>query len=359
MLSGIRVIDLTSALGAFAGRMFSQLGAEVIKVESTDGDPQRAEAAVFAAWNFSKRSVVADLHSDAFTTLMKSTDIVIRNPGIAHDFLLGLQPKLIDVVIAPFLPGSADDDAPYSDFTLMARSGLMTIIGDPDRPPMTLPGEQAFALGAIQAVTGALTALHARDMGLIDNQLVEVSAYQSAVLANYREPLTWAWAGRTGNRTGNLLVRGKSGVRQVWPCEDGYVTWALVDNPPMMRAMVALMGTDAGPMADIDWKQTLVADLPRAQLEEWESRVAAFFMTKTKAWLGAQSASLGLGLSWIDAPLDVLFSDQHAARHLWVDVDGMRYPGPLWTSSLDSLAISNTVPELGEANHSLCGGKYD
>src|SRR5690606_21937904 len=115
---------------------------------------------------------------------------------------------------------------------------------------------QAYALAAIQAVTGALTALHARAT-TGRGQLVEVSALQAAVLANYRDPLTWEWTGRIGRRTGNLLIRGKSGVRQIWPCADGFVTWALVDNPPMMRSMARVMGEQAGPLASIAWDDIL------------------------------------------------------------------------------------------------------
>ena len=317
MLSHLLIVDLTQGLGEIAGRMLAELGARVV----------RADSGGEAARNHGKEAGDAE-------ALLATADIVFRNPGRGHGALIAANPKLIDVVVAPFLPGGSNDDRPQTDLTLMARSGLMTILGDPDRAPMTMPGEQAYALGGIQAVIGALTALHAR-AATGKGQLVEVSAYQSAVLANYREPLTWGWVGRVGNRTGNLLIRGKSGVRQVWECADGWVTWALVDNPPMMRGMVKAMGDAAGPLADVDWDSILVADTPRETLEQWEAIVEAFFKRHTRAELGAMSTSGGLGLSWIDTPQDVLASEHLAARGLWREVDGLKLPGKLWVSSLE------------------------
>lgn len=317
LLSHLIVVDLTHGLGEIAGRMLAELGATVV----------RADAGGNAVWSHGKQTGDVD-------ALLATADIVLRNPGRDHAVLAAANPRLIDVVVAPFLPGGDNDGRPETDLTLMARSGLMTILGDPDRAPMTMPGEQAYALGGIQAAIGALTALQAR-AATGQGQLVEVSAYQSAVLANYREPLTWGWTGRVGNRTGNLLVRGKSGVRQIWPCADGHVTWALVDNPPMMRGMVKAMGDAAGPLARVDWDAILVADTPRETLIEWETAVAAFFARHSRAELGAMSTSGGLGLSWIDTPRDVLASDHLAARGLWRAVDGMTLPGKLWVSSLE------------------------
>lgn len=322
LLAHLVVVDLSQGLGEVAGRMLAELGADVVR-----------QAAGSLCWNHGKRTIEAG-DVDAW---LDRADIVFRNPGRDHAELARRNPALIDVVIAPFLPGGPNDDRPQTDFTLMARSGLMTIVGDPDRAPLTLPGQQAFALAGIQGVIGALTALHARaETGR--GQLVDVSAYQSAVLANYREPLTWAWTGRIGNRTGNLLIRGKSGVRQVWPCADGWVTWALVDNPPMMRGMVKVLGEEAGPLAVVDWDNVLVADVPRETLLEWETVVESFFLRHSRAELGRWSTENGLGLSWIDTPRDALDSEHLRARELWREVEGINLPGPLWVSSLGDAA---------------------
>ncbi len=328
MLNHLTIIDATGELGALAGRMLAQLGARVTRLIPPDGD------ATDPVWNIGKQCVPMD--AAALPALLAGADILLRNgplPGVEP----GDYPGLIDVLLAPFDPDGERAARPATDLTLIARSGLLHIGGDPDREPLRLPGQQAYALGAIQAVIGALTALNARSFTGA-GQHVSVSAYQSAVLANYREPVMWDWAGKVGARTGNRLVRGKSGVNQIWKVADGWVTWALVDNPGMMRAMVALMQADgmAGPLADIDWDKLLVADMPQETLLAWEKVVAAFLATKTRAFLAEQSNRTGMGLSAIDGPDDVLSSPQHAARAAFVDFAAplsgrtIRVPGALF-----------------------------
>ncbi|MFV3127038.1 CoA transferase [Niveispirillum sp. KHB5.9] len=329
MLNHLTIIDATDEMGVLAGHMFAQLGADVTRLVSAAGE------VADPVWTRNVRTVALD---DAdLPALLQGADILLRN-GPLSGVDPADHPHLIDVVLTPF----AAIDRPSTDLTLMARSGLLHIGGDPDREPLRLPGQQAHALGAIQAVIGALTALHARkDKG----QRVTVSAYQSAVLANYREPVMWDWAGKVGARTGNLLVRGKSGVNQVWKVADGWVTWALVDNPGMMRAMVALMRADdmAGPLAEVDWDTILVADLPQETLKAWEGVVAAFLATKSRTFLAEQSNRTGMGLSAIDQPDDVLSSPHHAARGAFEDfadpVSGrtIRVPGPLFQTSREGV----------------------
>lgn len=336
MLGHIRVIDLTTDLGGYAGALLVRLGADVAHVgKALERVPGEAEMALHG-----KRMVDMALDDPALVALIAEADILFRGPeplpaALAPETLAALNPRLIDIAILPFDANGANADRPATDLTLMARSGLMTIIGDPDRPPLTLPGRQAWALAGIQGAIAALVALNARAADGLGQQ-ASVSAYRSTVLANYREPLMWDWAGRVGNRTGNLLVRGKSGVRQVWECADGYVTWSFVDNQPMMRAVVARMAEDgmAGALAEVDWDAILVADMPRETLIGWEDLVALWLATRTKAQLTELSNRHGMGLSAISSVEDVLASEHLAARGLWekAEVAGktVRVPGPMF-----------------------------
>lgn len=339
MLGHIRVVDLTRDLGAYAGVLLAELGADVAQVET--GGPSHPAERLMARRG--KRDAGCALDDPALLALIDAADIVLRGPErlpelLAPTALAERNPRLIDITVRPFEVDGPNADRPATDLTLMARSGLVTIGGDPDRAPLTMPGRQAWALAGIQGAIAALVALNARAASGAGEQ-VTVSAYRSAVLANYREPLTWGWTGRIGARTGNLLVRGKSGVQQIWRCADGFVTWALVDNQPMMRATVARLAEDgmAGALAEVDWDAILVADMPRGTLVEWEGIVAAWLATKTRAELTQLSNRHGMGLSAIDAPADVLASDHLAARGLWRDADldgrAVRVPGPLFARS--------------------------
>ena len=135
--------------------------------------------------------------------------------------------------------------------------------------------------------------------------------------------------GRIGMRQGNMLVRGKSGVRQVWPCADGYVTWSMIDNPSMMRALVRVMQEHgaAGELADIDWDAILVADTDQDVIERWQSVVEAFFARHDRKTLADWSLEHGWGLSPIIRLSEVPDTPQMKARGIF-DADGT--PGPLF-----------------------------
>lgn len=352
MLSHLKVIDLAQGLGDYTGRVLAELGADVLRVDAPA--TKTASSSSDLAWNNGKRRTVLDLHAGTgrseFMTLIDEADILIRNSAsdpFDHASLSARNPRLIDVVVSAFNAQGAFAQRPATDLTLMARSGLAHIVGDPDRAPMTLPGEQAYALGGLHGVIGALTALHARaESGR--GQLVTVSALQAAVLANYREPVMWQFAQRLGRRTGNLLVRGKSGVRQIWRCADGYVTWSFVDNPAMMRSLVKVLREHgvSSILDDIDWESTLIADSPRQTIEAWEQVVEAFFLQRERAHLARLSVERGFGLSPIDEMDDVLASEQLRGRGMWRTVtdprtgDTVQVPGPLFVTSGSGGSIS-------------------
>lgn len=336
LLTGIRVLEIADGLVDFGGRMLAELGAAVVSVTGTDErGPERD-----LAWHHGKTRLVAD-DSAAVVAIAREADIILDGQREGDRFGLGAlaadHQDLIYVRVDTLLGASR----PATDLTLMAQSSLMAVTGDPDRAPLRFPGEQAYALTGIQAATAALMGLYARRR-IGRGQSVDVSALQSVTLASYREPIMYEWTGRIGRRNGNLLVRGKSGVRQVWPVKDGHVTWSMIDNPPMMRALVAVMAEhgEAGELADVDWDNTLVADLPQETIDRWQAIVERFFAARDKAELGRLSLEKGWGLSVINTPADVLASEHLAARGLFVDVEDeatgkhARLPGPLFQSSL-------------------------
>lgn len=349
MLSHLKVVEIADALGVYTGRILAELGAEVVKVVDVGADDQ---APAWRIANAGKQILALDIAQAAdqlrLEALLDRADILVQGGGdrlgargLDYDALARRNPGLISVVVQPFAETGALAGAPSTDLTLMARSGIMNMVGDPDRPPLKLPGEQAYALAGIQGVTAALTALRARRVRGKGERVV-VSAYQSAVLAGYRDPIVWEWTGRIGQRTGNKLVRGKSGVRQVWAAKDGYVTWSLVDNPAMVKGVVALMSADgaAGDLADVDWDNTLLADAPQEKIDAWEALLEPWFAGKSRDELAELSAQRGLGLSKIDTPEDALASEHWAVRGFWrklADPSGgpsLPIPGPLFLSAM-------------------------
>ncbi|WP_172300039.1 CoA transferase [Pseudoruegeria sp. HB172150] len=319
LLSGSRVVVLADHLADFAGSMLARLGAEVVLAGASELTAPRA-----AAWHKGMTRSAAPL-----AELLDGADVLLDDrrtdarKGI--DALAAGYSRLVHVVVTGWPEGQGT--RPVTDLTLMAQSGLMTVIGTPDRPPLRLPGEQAYALTAIQTATAALMGLRARRM-TGSGQRIAVSALQSAALANYREAVMYEHTGRIGHRQGNMLVRGKSGVRQIWPCADGYVTWSIIDNPGMMRALVRVMQAEdaAGELAEIDWDAILVADTDQAVIERWQGVVEAFFVRHDRQTLAQWSLEHGWGLSPIMRLSEVPDSPQMQARGMFED--GL--PGPLF-----------------------------
>lgn len=319
LLAGIRAVVLADHLTDFGGSILARLGAEVLLVASA---PMTASRRM--AWHEGMTPTDAPL-----ADILPGADILLddrrREPRPEVDALVATRRDLIHVVATAWPEGTERRAA--TDLTLMAQSGLMHVTGTPDRPPLRLPGEQAYALTGIQAATAALMGLRARRR-TGSGQRIALSALQSVALANYREAVMYEWTGRIGARKGNLLVRGTSGVRQVWPCRDGYVTWSMIDNPGMMRALVRVMGKEgaAGELAEVDWDSILVAETDQDILDRWQGIVAGFFARHDRQTLADWSLEHGWGLSPIIRLQEVAESPQMRARRVFVD----GRPGPLF-----------------------------
>ncbi|MFP6624567.1 MAG: CoA transferase, partial [Myxococcota bacterium] len=183
-LEGIRVLDLTTRLGEGAGRVFADLGAEVIKIEppggcdarftppyeeGREGDP---EGSLFwRAWGLGKRSVVLDLESAEerarFVELVRTADVLIESftpgtldgLGLGSDALCRENPQLVHVSVTPFGECVPDAASEATDLILAAAGGLLAMMGDKDRPPIPLGFGETSMHGAVQAAADAILAL--------------------------------------------------------------------------------------------------------------------------------------------------------------------------------------------------------
>jgi len=155
--------------------MLADLGADVIKVESLDGDPYRAYqggqySAHFQAYNRNKRSLALDLKSSAdralFDTLVTEADVFIQNfrPGTAArlgaspDRLAELNPRLIYGSISGFGSSGPYMERPSYDSVAQALSGFLSVVVDAERPRFLGPA-LADAITGIYAAYGILGAL--------------------------------------------------------------------------------------------------------------------------------------------------------------------------------------------------------
>ncbi|MBK6674312.1 MAG: CoA transferase [Proteobacteria bacterium] len=195
VLKGVRIVEQgTFITGPCCAMMLADLGADVIKVESPDGDPYRAYqggnySPHFQAYNRNKRSLALDMKAagdrGVFDTLIREADVFIQNfrPGTADRLGAGakrlqeLNPKLVYCSISGFGGDGPYVDRPSYDSVAQALSGFLSVVVDPDRPRFLGPA-LADAITGIYASYGILGALFDRSR-TGKGRLVEVSMLEA------------------------------------------------------------------------------------------------------------------------------------------------------------------------------------
>ena len=250
-LAGITVVDLGQVyLGPYATLLMAKAGADVIKIEPLIGEPLRRRGEVgrgaavpFVMLNSNKRAVTLNLKASAGRDLLvemaKRSDVLLENfspgvmdrLGIGWSVLRAVNPRLVYASGSGFGLSGPDRDNLAMDLTVQAMSGVMSVTGFPDGPP--LKAGAAFAdFGAGVHLYGAVvTALFDRTR-TGRGQLVEV-AMEEAVYPALASNLGFLYntegriPPRTGNHHGGLAIAPYN----VYPTRDGHVAiFCAVDN---------------------------------------------------------------------------------------------------------------------------------
>jgi crotonobetainyl-CoA:carnitine CoA-transferase CaiB-like acyl-CoA transferase len=183
-LAGVRVLDLSRVLaGPYCTMILADLGADVIKVERPgSGDETRTwgppfaggESTYYLSLNRGKRSVALDLADPssrpAVNKLIELSDVVVENfragaaarLGVDYEAVRRLKPDIVYCSITGFGSGREPRGRPGYDFVAQAESGLMSITGDVDGPPMKVGVALVDVLCGTHAAAGILGALHGR-----------------------------------------------------------------------------------------------------------------------------------------------------------------------------------------------------
>lgn len=286
LLAGLRVADLSRVLaGPYTASILAELGADVVKVEGPEGDPARSigpfvdgRSLYFAAVNSGKRGIVLDLQTDTgrdgLARLLDTSDVVVENflpdvgerLGVTPADLLDRHPHLVVVSVSGYARGSDRENSPVFDLVMQAEAGIMSVTGEPGRPPVRagVPvGDLAAGLwGAIAAVAGH--AARQRDgrgrhleVPLFDATLSLLSYMATAALAEGQDPP------RVGSGHHSVVPYG------AYPTADGWMVIAVIGDRFFDRLCDALglddladdaeLRTNAGRAADRDRVDEAVA----------------------------------------------------------------------------------------------------
>ncbi|MBE7204547.1 MAG: CoA transferase [Parafilimonas terrae] len=236
-LTGIRVLDLTSYLaGPYGCALLADMGADVIKVESPEGDMMRNypstlahESRAFLGANRGKRAVVIDLKRpeglSAFLRLVETADVVVQNfrpsvparLGIDYESLTRINERLIYCALTGYgETGPLANNAGF-DQVLQCMTGLCTFQGGPGQPPEIVMGSVVDYYAAALVAFGVSAALFQRQRDG-KGQYIGASLLRSALAL---QPGRFVWAdseGREANR--DIVMKPLTGIH---PTKDGYI----------------------------------------------------------------------------------------------------------------------------------------
>jgi crotonobetainyl-CoA:carnitine CoA-transferase CaiB-like acyl-CoA transferase len=221
-LSGLLIADFSRVLaGPYCTMLLADLGADVIKIEGPDGDDTRTwmpplrdgESTYYLSINRNKRSIVLDLKDPADLEIARAltarADILVENMkpggmdrfGLGYDAMHELNPALIYSSITGFGAGLGAHLAGY-DLMVQAISGLMSLTGEADRPPMRAGIAVFDVMSGMNAAIGILAALHHRnETG--NGQHVEVNLLSSALSGLVNHSGAYVLSGTVPYRMGN------------------------------------------------------------------------------------------------------------------------------------------------------------
>lgn len=274
--AGVKVVDFTRVLaGPYGSYQLALLGADVIKVESRDGDDmrfgnrsndweKRGLAAPWVAVNSGKRSITLDLKKpkaiEAIKRLIEKADVVIENfrPGVMANLGLGyetlrvLNPRLIYCAVSGFGQVGPQAKTAAFDGMIQAMSGLMSITGFEANGPTRVGFAGADVMSGATAAFGVASALYQRTH-TGKGQLVDV-AMIDAVMGYLAQQFTeHMMTGRVHGQSANLSVTRKP-TGDLYKTKDGWIVLAVMTEPQFQRLMKTVDRADA--LADprfVDW----------------------------------------------------------------------------------------------------------
>ncbi|OGP51798.1 MAG: hypothetical protein A2Y79_04530 [Deltaproteobacteria bacterium RBG_13_43_22] len=372
-LNDLKIIEFASMVsGPYCGKLLADLGANVVKIEPTKGDPARSfgpfpttgpnpeRSGLFLYNNTSKRGITLDLTSpegiETFKKLIIWADVLIDNhpPAVLENLGLGweiihqLNPELVYTSITPYGRTGPRSKVKGDELTLIHAGGLGNLLptrsADIDRPPVKLGGFQVAYYGAIVAALTTLAVVSNRSK-TGGGRLIDISL-QEVVMATVAPNIT----SNRYNRTTWSRVPDRPPASGRMQTSDGYIIFAPADDHHF-RAFRELAGKP-------DW---IAGD-------EWDNRVYRRFHMKDivpqmEAWmrqykkdeLGQRFDEVGIPNGPVNTAKDVMENRQYAARNYFVSVDHpiagrLKYPG--WPYKMSSIKpeISRHAPLLGQHN---------
>ncbi len=371
-LEGLKVVEMARILaGPWIGQTLADLGADVIKLESPDGDDTRnwgppfvaradggrGDAAYFHSANRGKKSVVVDFSTDegreTIRKLVADADVFIENfkvgglakYGLDYASLREINPRLIYLSLTGFgQTGPYAHKAGY-DFMIQGLAGIMDLTGEPDGQPQKIGVAFADIFTGLYGVIGIQSALMVREK-TGKGQHIDMALFDcmSAVLAN--QALNYLVSGTPPRRMGN--AHPNIVPYQVFPSSDGHLIIA-TGSQAQWAKMCQVLGLDH--LIDDDRFRTN-ADRVKNR-DELAALISEKTSQRTRDDMLAELEKVFVPAGPINTVEDTFNDPQIVHRGLRIDIpdgDGVMVPSvrtPIVFSD-STLRLERASPKLGE-----------
>ncbi|MFC2033643.1 CaiB/BaiF CoA transferase family protein [Chloroflexota bacterium] len=381
VLSGMKVVDLTHYIaGPFCTKLLADYGADVIKVEKPgEGDmarrmgpfpgdiPDPEKSGLFLYLNTNKRGITLNLKTktgiEIFKQLISESDLLVENfrprvmPGLGLNYqtLKKVNPKLVMASISNFGQSGPYRDCEASEITLLALSGEMNRLGDPEREPLkhALNAYQYFA-GEAASLVSIAAVMRSENTGAGDH--IDVSIQETIVGDVDNRVYEWDYSGSKGERTTarNYPVYPWGG----FPAKDGFVAiqgggagerWM-----PRLFEMIGMPELMSDPRFSTQEGRMKYSDEFNALLYSW-------LVDHTKQEIGDEAARLRYPMAPVYTTEELVNNPHYRERGFFVEIEHpvagkLTYPGAPSKMSGSGYAIKRAAPLQGQHNEEIyCG----
>jgi CoA:oxalate CoA-transferase len=373
-LAGVTVLDFGQIFqGSYATELMAKAGANVIKIEPPGGEPLRRRAPPgekstipFAMLNANKRGITLNLKTERGRGLLfdmaKRADVLLENfaPGTMDNLGVGwsvlheINPRLIYASGTGYGLSGPDRGNLAMDLTVQANSGIMSVTGFADGPPVRAGVTVADFMGGIHVYGGIMTALYERDRSGI-GRLVEVSMQEAVYFTLAGSFEQYRRQGQVPERTGNSSG-GAVAPYGVYPVKDGYIAIHTGTEQHWLNILDA-----AGHPELKNEPRFATMHLRGEHVDEVNGIVTAWTSSLTKAEIAGQARKFRIPIAPVRDVSEVMHDPHMHGRGMleWVDHPDLgRVVLPTTPIRLHGTDIAPTLPSprVGQHNQDIyCG----
>lgn len=353
-LAGVRVIETGEGIASgYAGKLFRDAGAEVIKVERASGDPLRSwsatgadlggkPGALFSFLAAGKQSVLGELDDASVHELLLTADLVIDDGSLDVDVLHASAPRLVILSVTPFGLTGPLANCPATDFIVQAECGSIAARGAPDLPPVQAGARTSeWAAGLYGAAAGLAAVLGVKSGA--DGVVIDASWMEAMMISTnlFSDPM-WSLMKALMGIDPPGVARSVE-TPSIYPSADGWIGFN-TNGPQHAEAFLHLIKRPDLVEAGYVMASTRTAN--RYEFDEW---VRAYTTKHTSAEILERAGELRVPTVRVNDGRTVLDEEHLIAREFFAQSADGRFtaPRPHYRIQNERPPLAAAVAELG------------